>query len=196
MKALLTGLALLLAASTALAADGVGPWYIGIGGGQSSLHKVCDFAADVGASAGCDDDGVAGKIMLGTRIYKYAGLELSYIDAGEARINKDSAPTGTMKINPRLVNLFVTFELPLAVGGRLGLLAKVGGTYYDTNYERTGFFNVFVNGTDGISGAIGAGVSWRGWKHFSVRAEWEHFNDVSVRDGDLDLVTANVLFHF
>ena len=199
MKALLTGFALLLFASTATAADGVsrGGWYVGIGGGQSSLRDTCSFAASLSPPAVCDDESVAAKALLGKHLYKYASLELSYTDAGEAKLAQTAAPTGTLEVNPRLLTLYLNFDLPIAVGGRLGLIGKVGMTYYDTKYNRTGSFLIGVpDSDDGITSALGAGLSWRGWKHASFRAEWEHFNDVSINNGDVDIATISLLFHF
>lgn len=198
MKALHTGVALLLFASTAMAAEDVnsGRWFVGIGGGQSSFRGACSFADSLSPPAVCDDESVAAKVFVGQRVHKYALLEFSYIDAGEANLVQTVAPTGTLDINPRLYNLFLNIEVPLGFGGRLGLSGKLGMTYYDTKYIRTGSFLNLPASEDGVTGAIGAGISWRGWKHFSMRAEWEHFNDVSINKGDLDLATVSVLFHF
>ena len=200
MKALHTGIALLLFASaaTATAAGDVnsGRWFIGIGGGQSSLRGACSFADSLSPPATCDDESVAAKAIAGMQVYKYTKLEFSYIDAGEANLVQTPASTGTLDVNPRLFNLFLNIEVPLGFEGRLGLSGKLGMTYYDTEYTRTGSFLNLPASEDGVSGAIGAGISWRGWKHVSMRAEWEHFNDVTINNGDLDLVTASVLFHF
>jgi hypothetical protein len=200
MKALHTGIALLLVActATATAAEDVdsGRWFIGIGGGQSSLRGACSYADSLSPPATCDDESVAAKVVAGTKVYKYTMLEFSYIDAGEAQLVQTPASTGTLDINPRLFNLFLNIEVPLGFEGRLGLSGKLGMTYYDTEYTRTGSFLNLPASDDGVSGAIGAGISWRGWKHVSLRAEWEHFNDVTIDKGDLDLVTASVWFHF
>jgi hypothetical protein len=200
MKSLHTGIALLLFASTATAtaAEDVnsGRWFIGIGGGQSSLRGACSFADSLSPPAICDDESVAAKVFVGQRVHKYTLLEFSYIDAGEAQLQQTAAPTGTLDINPRLYNLFLNIEVPIGFGGRLGLSGKLGMTYYDTQYIRTGSFLNLPASEDGVAGAIGAGISWRGWKRVSFRAEWEHFNDVSIDEGDLDLATVSVLFHF
>ena len=198
MKALHTGVALLLFASTATAAEDVnsGRWFVGIGGGQSSFRGACSYAVSLSPPATCDDESVAAKVFVGQRVYKYTLLEFSYIDAGEAKLLQSVAPTGTLDINPRLYNLFLNIEVPIGIGGRLGLSGKLGITYYDTKYIRTGSFLNLPASEDGVTGAIGAGISWRGWKHVSMRAEWEHFNDVSINKGDLDLATVSVLFHF
>jgi len=200
MKALHTGIALLLVASsaTATAAEDVnsGRWFIGIGGGQSSFRGACSFADSLSPPAICDDESVAAKVFVGQRVHKYTLLEFSYIDAGEAKLVQGVAPTGTLDINPSLYNLFLNIEVPIGFGGRLGLSGKLGMTYYDTKYIRTGSFLNLPASEDGVTGALGAGISWRGWKHFSMRAEWEHFNDVSINKGDLDLATVSVVFHF
>jgi hypothetical protein len=201
MKALHTGIALILFASAATAAAqdvnvSAGPWFIGIGGGQSSLHGSCSYAESLSPPATCDDESVAVKAFVGMQVYKYTFLEFSYIDAGEANLVQTATPTGTLDINPRLYNLFLDVEIPLAFGGRLGLLGKFGMTYYDTKFTTTGSFSGIRSSADGVSGAIGAGLTWHGWKHLSMRAEWEHFNDASINNNDLDLATVSLLFHF
>lgn len=197
MKALHTGIALLLFAGSAAAAEDVSSdrWFIGIGGGQSSFRDACSYADSLSPPAVCDDESVAAKVFAGHRLHKYWLLEVSYIDAGEAKLSQ-TAPNGTLEINPRLLNLFLNLDIPIAVGGRLGIFGKLGMTYYDTQYTPTGSFVGTPTSDDGMTGAIGAGIRWQGWKRVSLRAEWEQFNDVSINNGDLDLATVSVLFHF
>ena len=171
MKALLAGIALLLVASTATAADANG-WYAGIGGGQSELRNVCSGAGAVIPLDECDEQSVAWKVLLGRNLSKIWGIEFSYVDAGEAKVTA-SASAGTLVVNPRILVAFGVLKIPL--GNHLGIFAKAGLAYFNTTFERTNSFRALSSGDDGVEGALGAGVSWRGWKHVSVRAEWEHF---------------------
>ena len=195
MKGLLAGLVLLLFASTAMAQIKDTKWYIGGGGGPSSLQGVCDGFAAAGGYESCDDESNAWKAILGMKVYKYTFLELQYTDAGHADVVAPGS-TGTIEINPRMASLFLKFEVPIAVQDRLGLFAKFGANYFDTTYDGTGVY-AGAEGDDGLDTAIGAGISWRGWDHFSVQAEWENFNDATtINDGDINMGTISVLFHF
>jgi len=197
MKALLASLAILLVASTAAAADTdayESKWYVGIGGGQSGFRNVCSGAESVGTLASCDDEGVAWKATLGRKLSKLWNIEASYIDAGEANVTATS-PAGTLVVNPRMFVVYALLDMP--VTKHFGLFAKVGLSYFNTTFERTGGFLAVPSGDDGVEGALGAGLSWRGWKRVSLRAEWEHFNDAaSINSGDVDLGTISLMFHF
>ncbi|MGD8788843.1 MAG: outer membrane beta-barrel protein [Burkholderiales bacterium] len=195
MKALLAGFAFLLAASPVMAADDMNKgsgWYIGGGGGPSSILNVC--SGDPSAQS-CDDQSVGWKVFLGKEIYKYTAIELQYADGGEATLVA-AGDTGTLDINPQMASAFLKVEVPVAMEGRLGLFAKFGGGYYKTDYSPTGSYTGVTDYDDGIETAWGAGVTWRGWQHFSVRFEWENFNDVSVNGGDVNMGSFNLVFHF
>jgi hypothetical protein len=193
MKALLTSLALLLVASTAMAAE-ENRWYLGIGGGQSGFGNVCSGAETVATLSSCDDDGVAWKVILGRKLSKLWALELSYVDAGEANVTA-SAPAGTLTVNPRMFAGHVVLDIPFT--NHFGIFAKAGVSYFNTTFERTGIFRGLPSGDDGVEGALGAGLRWSGWKRVSLRAEWENYNDVvSINSGDVNMATVSLLFHF
>lgn len=195
MRALLAGLALMMAASTAMAQFKDHGWYIGGGAGPTSMQKVCDGFLNAGGYESCDDNSVGWKVLLGKKIYNYTFLELQYTDAGESNIVAPGS-TGTIAINPRIASLFLKFEVPVGFEDRLGVYAKFGGTYFDAKYDGTGVYSG-AEGDDGLDTAIGAGISWRGWEHFSVLFEWENFNDANtVQDGDINMKSISLLYHF
>jgi len=193
MKVLLASLAFSLVASTAAAADSKG-WYAGLGGGQSGLGNVCSSASALVALDECDDQSVAWKVFVGRKLSKLWGFELAYVDAGEAKVAATGS-AGTLVVNPRMFAGYVMLDIPL--NNHLGIFAKAGLSYFNTTFERTGIFRSLSSGDDGVEGAFGAGVRWSGWKHVSVRAEWEHFNDaVSTDSGDVDMGTVSLIVHF
>ena len=194
MKALLAGISLVLLASPAAAADGNSGWYMGIGAGPSGIHNVCSTVGAATPLDSCDDESVAWKVFFGRDLSKYWGIEFSYVDAGEANVTA-SGSAGTLVVNPRMLTAYGTLDIPL--GNRFGFFAKAGLSYFNTEYERTGIFRALTSGDDGLEGALGAGFSLRIWQHLGVRLEWEHFNDaVGIGDGDVDMATASLLYHF
>ena len=194
MKGLLAGLALLLAASTAMAQFKDSGWYIGGGAGPTYLQSVCNGFQNAGGYESCDDTSVGWKVFLGKNVYKYTFIEAEYTDAGEAKVVAPGS-SGTITVNPRIASLWLKFLVPVAFQERLGVYAKVGGTYYDTTYDGSGVY-AGAEGDDGVNTAIGAGVSWR-WKKFSILFDWENFNDAAVvRDGDVNMGSISLLYHF
>ena len=193
MKALLAGCVLFFAASVSLAADT--NWYIGGSGGQASHENACSTFGAVGLAETCDDESVGYKVMLGMKVHKYTFLELQYTDAGEARLSA-SGGADTLEINPRMMSLFLKFEVPIAAQERFGLFVKFGGNYYDTDYKRTGVYVGGAESDDGLDTAYGGGFSWRGWSRMSAIFEWENFNDPVVGNGDVTFTSIGVLFHF
>jgi len=192
MKAFIASLVLFMTMPTMAAAADDGGWYMGIGAGQSALRDVCSL---VGPTATCDDEPVGWKVFAGRDMSKYFGLELSYTDAGEAKIVDSSATPGTLNIRPKLVTASAKLELPL--GSRFSLLGKVGLTYFSVDYERTGVFQALSSGDDGLEPSLGAGFAFKLSKRVAIRAEWEHFNDaVGLASGDIDMATASLLYHF
>ncbi|UCH48851.1 MAG: porin family protein [Betaproteobacteria bacterium] len=198
MKALLAGFVLMLAASTALAADfEYSGWYIGGSGGQTSLENACGNFEAVNLAETCDDESVGWKVFAGKWIYKYTALELQYMDAGEARLTAPSATPGNLEINPRMASLFLRLEVPVAVQGRFGVFFKFGANYYDTEYKGTGsYVGVVPESDDGIDTALGGGFSWRFSKAFSGLFEWENFNDPVAGNGDVTLTSVGLRLHF
>ena len=195
MRGLLAGLALLLAVPTAMAQVKDSGWYIGAGFGSTYLQSVCNGFQSAGGYESCDDTSVGWKVLLGKKIYKYTFLEGEYTDAGEADIVAPGS-AGTISVNPRIASLFLKFQVPVGFQERLGVYAKFGGTYFDTKYDGTGVY-AGAEGDDGVDTAIGAGVSWRGWDHFSILFEWENFNDAAVvQDGDVNMGSISLLYHF
>ena len=196
MKALLAGLALMMAASTAMAQFKDSGWYIGAGTGPTSMQNVCDTFLNAGGYESCDDNSVGWKVLLGKQVYKYTYLELQYLDAGESKVVAPGS-TGEFDVHPRMVSMFLKFQVPVAIEGRLGVFFKFGGNYFDTTYDTSGSYAGGQDGDDGIEPAIGAGVSWRGWDKFSLQLEWENFNDATtINAGDINMGSVSLLYHF
>jgi OOP family OmpA-OmpF porin len=194
MKILLASLVLTMTTATAVAADENGRWYVGIGAGPSSLHNVCSTVESQGLLGTCDDESVGWKVFVGRDLSKYFGLELSYADAGEAEVVGPSS-ADTLNVHPQLATLSGKLEIPF--GKRFSILGKVGLTYFKTDYERTGVFRTMPSGDDGVEPSLGAGFGFKVSRAVGIRAEWEHFNDaVGLGSGDIDLVTASLLFKF
>ena len=170
MKALLAGVALLVAASGASAAQEPG-WYIGIGGGPTSLSNVCNYYDSVGLGFACDDESVGAKVFVGMPLTANLGFEFELLDAGEARVAFPPATPGTVDVNPLIFTTFIKYEVPFGLEDRFRLFAKAGFFSYKTEYKRTGSFSTLGDEESGMDTAIGGGVIWRGWDKISVRVE-------------------------
>ena len=187
MKVFLAGFALLWTASTVMAAEGEGGWYLGLGAGPSGIHGVCDAALAVGGDQ-CDDEGTAWKVFLGRDMSKYWGVEFAYTDAGEATAASSASGLKVLEVTPTIGAAFAKVRLPLGKG--FDLFAKGGLTYYETKITTSGLPAVTE---DGFSTAVGAGAGFRFGRNFGARLEWENFNDVSVNKNDVDLTTLSLV---
>lgn len=196
MRALMLGLVLLFVASPVVAEDESGRWYLGVGAGQSVLRDVCGYFESQALSASCDDESTGWKVFVGRDITDYFGLELSYADAGEAKITGPASAPGTLEVRPRLASLSLKLEVPLV--SRLTILAKVGATYFKVDYERTGSYRALSSGDDGLEPSVGLGVGWGMSRRFAVRAEWENFNDAvgALGQGNVEMGTVSLLYKF
>ena len=187
---------LLFGASPVLAEDESGRWYLGIGAGQSTFRDVCGYFDSQAWSSSCDDESTGWKVFVGRDITDYFGLELSYANAGEAKIIGPTTAPGTLEIRPWLVSLSAKLEIPL--GKRFTVLAKAGATYFKVDYERTGSYRALSSGDDGLEPSVGLGVGVNLARRFAIRAEWENFNDAvgGLGQGNVEMGTVSLLYKF
>lgn len=190
----------LLVASPAMAAEDSG-FYIGAGFGEMAV-EVNDIY-DLGEKF--DDSGTAWKVLGGYKFMKYLGVELEYIDAGDAEDSyryeegkyfaEADVTIGVSGFNASAVGI-----LPL--GEKFNVFGKLGFIMWDADSELDGDtnlpefegFDLDERGTDDgtdLSWGIGAGFDFT--ENFGVRLEYQSFE---VSDTDLALLSGSVLWMF
>jgi OmpA-OmpF porin, OOP family len=155
--------------------------YVGLNVGASHYNTPC------AGSFSCDNPNVAGKIYTGGMISKAFGLELGYLNMGNADRNG-----GTTKAQG--VNISLVGNLP--VTDSFSVFAKGGATYGWTNISAAPG-TVPTGDENGFGLSYGAGLGYDVSRAVQVVAEWDRnrFKFVSGRD-NVDLYSAGVRFKF
>ncbi len=183
-------------------------WYAGVGIGSAEADISSSRAGSrllgegaTGVNTSLDNDDTAYKITVGYDYSKHFAVEAAYVNFGD--FNLDANETGVA--NPLVgsfdadtdgISLAIVGKLPLA--NNFSLLGKVGAYYWnsdtDTSVTQSGapvaINEVDDNGTDFFYG-VGAQYDFN---QFSVRAEYENYNDII--DEDYDVYTLNLMYHF
>lgn len=153
--------------------------YVGANLGVTEWDTPCPFQ--------CDDSDIAGKIYTGGLFNRVIGMELGYINVGEAdRVG------GTWKAQG--ANISLVGNLPL---GAANLFAKVGGTYGWTRTSAAPGATIATGKDDGFGLSYGAGVGFDVTKNVQAVAEWDRheFKFASGRD-DVDMYSLGIKYKF
>jgi len=140
---------------------------------------------EIGGGPEIEEDDTAFKVFGG---YKFdmsvvdLGLELGYIDFGEAEVN---TPAGDFVFDPTGITLWgvAGFEL-----GPVDLFGKLGVAVWDV--ETTTFAG--ATSDDGTDFGLGLGAGFNIGK-FQIRGEYEL---VEFDDAELDIISAGVAWRF
>jgi opacity protein-like surface antigen len=156
--------------------------YIGLNLGVSDYKNSC-----VGGFA-CDNPNLAGKFYTGGHFSRVLGMEIGYINAGDADRNGG-------KIKAQGVNASLVGNLP--VTDRFNVFAKGGTTYAWTDVSAATGTGVTTGDANGFGLSYGAGLGFDVTRDIQVVGEWDRnrFKFVSGRE-DVDLYTLGVKFMF
>lgn len=152
--------------------------YIGAGYVQS------DYGLDDPDLAGFDDEDSGFKAIVGWRVIDNFGVEVNYIDHGDALIPPDT------RLGAETISGFAVGYLDFPV---LDLFAKVGGTAWEFKGSSTPAFPAFSIDEDGTEFAWGAGAQ----AHFGslgVRLEYEQLN--IIEDEKLGTISLSFIYTF
>jgi OOP family OmpA-OmpF porin len=202
-----------LAGVPTFAADG-GNWYAGIGAGSAkykdmTVTQIDAELAAVGRSGATtvDNSDTGWKLFGGYQIHRNFALEASYSNFGKVSAN-------TILTVPGAGTAHGTWEGEswalsglgiLPVTEKISLMAKVGVHFWQVDYQAEGTGSgTIVNGDDasdeGSAMLYGLGLGYDLTRQLTMRAEWEHFNNVgdAQRTGrsDIDMWSVGVLYRF
>ncbi|PRB79919.1 porin family protein [Pseudomonas sp. MYb185] len=147
-----------------------------------------------------DEKDTAFKVGAGVQLNKYVGVELQYIDLGEATYKQPDYKE-TIEVSGYGANLVGT--LPL---NRFKLYGKVGYHQLEADYKaKDTFFDERASSSEKdwiTSYAVGATFAIN--PQFEVAVEYERYNDVEYRDieagrdveVDIDLATIGLRYNF
>lgn len=165
-------------------AGGQSGFYVGAGGGQSSMEAD---ATNPSGSFNFDDSATGYKVIVG---YNFGiiplldlGVEGSYVDFG--KISGTSA-LGSSEAKAKGYDAFAVGALTF---GPFAVFAKAGAIQWDTDVTLGGT----VSSDSGTDAAYGVGVRFQ-LSSFSLRAEYEVFDVSSLKD--LSMASVSVLYTF
>lgn len=166
--ALLAGLAPLAQAAD----NGI---YLGAGYAQSDYGLP-----DPGNLDGFDDEDGGLKLIVGWRPLDNFGVELNYIDHGDALVPPDT------RLGAETISGFAVGYIDFPI---IDLFAKAGVTSWQVDLDTVGF-----NGSDDdLDFAWGAGIQARFWS-FGARLEYEQFPIAG--DEKLDTISLSLTYTF
>lgn len=156
--------------------------YIGLNLGTSDYKLPCAGGFE------CDNPNVAGKFYTGGLFSRVLGLELGYINTGNADRNGGEA-------SAQGVNVSLVGNLPIT--DRFNVFAKGGTTYAWTEVTAATGTGVRTGDTNGFGLSYGAGLGFDVTRDIQVVGEWDRnrFKFVSGRE-DVDMYTVGVKFKF
>jgi OOP family OmpA-OmpF porin len=190
------GLTAALAGSAAWSQDAPG-FYVGGSLGQVEHQEGCE-----GATISCDQKDSSWKIYGGYQFNRHLAVEGGYADLGE------TTASGVLSG----VNVNATFEVTawelVGIGSfpvmeRLSLLGKIGFYRAEVDANATGsvpgFSATRAEKENNTGTTFGFGASYDISRNFSVRAEWQRYQDVGgdqVGESDIDVLGVGLIFRF
>jgi OOP family OmpA-OmpF porin len=168
--------------------------YVGGGFGQSQAKDGCTGVGGVGVT--CDDKDTAWKIFGGYQFNRNFSGEFGYTDLGEV---KASGPGGSAQIKANAWELSAIGAWPLAQ--QFSIYGRLGGARAETKLSSS-------SGQSGKKSAInltfGAGAQYDFTRNLGLRAEWQRYSDVKVRNdttgvegkSNVDVLGISVLWRF
>lgn len=196
--------ALALAATGAVAQEGVTGWYFGLGVGSAHYaDSVPAQIADAYRNNGTytlqsarmlDSTDTATQFFAGYRVLPWLGVEVAYQDLGNARsfyslqtIGPIIHPTPTLTGDYGLSGMNAALVLSWPIGERFELLARGGVSNTRLSYDEHGFDvnaqpYAFHARTRTHGGRIaGIGAAWNFSRHFALRLDLDRNFDIGER---------------
>ena len=181
-------------------------FYVGGSVGYTSLDTLSESSINstlatsgITATSSVDDNDLGWKIFGGYNINKYFGLELAYVDLGEADANITvTAPTAaTVNATAEGDGFTIAGIARYPVSEQFDVFGKVGAFVWDTEVTAsvasgatTAAISAGDNGTDVM---FGFGAEYEIANNFGIRAEWERYK---LNGDDADLFSLGLEYDF
>jgi hypothetical protein len=213
-KALPAAISLALGAGTLLPAAAQAGWFVGVGGGGSSLDEQIATEGDLAAlldeldpddvSLSTDDSDTGWKFFGGYRFNDWVALEGQFTDLGTVSVSNASGTydggegsfsgAGDADVEAFGVNLVLSWPL----FDLMDVHAKVGVARWSV--DESGSISTDLDGIlsasasdEGIDVTYGAGLGLTLFEHLGLQVDWENF---SLGSDDVDLVSGSVTWEF
>ena len=185
-------------------------WYVG---GGLGLSKGDTGVSGLTGTAALDDDGEGFKIFTGYKFDKFIGIELAYVDFGDASLTGNTGDTFvingsryqfltdgvTLGAEAKSISIEGVYYIPLDyyTGKESHKFfipyLKAGAHFWDVEYSVVASsIDSRTADDDGFGFVGGVGLNLNIIKNFSIRAEWERF----FMEEDIDFFSGNLVFNF
>lgn len=155
--------------------------YVGLNLGKSAYDLNCS------PGFSCDDSVEAGKLYTGGKFNRMFGLELAYVNLGQAEANGGSTEA-------QLANLSLVGTVP--IGERFNINGRVGGFYGWTDIDTTAPGAATGEEND-FGWSYGLGVQYDFTRNWALTGDWDHYRvDFTDRRDDVQLWSVGVLYKF
>lgn len=183
----------LLASAPAFAADDAG-FYVGAGIGDGSVTVDIDEASDF------DGSDTAFKVFGGYKFMKYVGVELEYVDGGDAEDQWRESFEGVteeLKVTIGFSGFNASAVGFLPIGEKFSVFGKLGFMMWDADlrarYSFDGFSDSESDSESGTDFSWGVGAGFDFTDNLGVRVEYQAFE---IEDADADLFSGSVVWMF
>lgn len=214
MKALPAAISLALGAGALLPAAAHAGWYVGVGGGSSSLDEEIATEGELSAfvddldpdtvSLSTDDSDTGWKVFGGYRFNDWVALEGQFTDLGTVSVSNASGTydggegsfsgAGDADVEAFGVNAVVSWPIL----DMMDVHAKVGVARWSV--DESGALSITEDGDfagsasdEGIDVTYGAGIGFTFLENLGVQIDWENF---SIGSDDVDFVSGSVTWEF
>ncbi len=181
-------------------------FYVGGSVGYSSIDTLSESdinstlaAGGITATSSVDDNDIGWKFFGGYNFNQYFGVEVGYVDLGEAdaNINITAPVAATGNITAEGDGFLFAGVARYPIMNNMDVFGKVGGFVWNvdgTASVTSGGTTVAVNAEDdGTSIMFGFGAEYEFNNNVGIRAEWERYD---VSSDDVDLFSLGVEYDF
>ncbi|MEO6975911.1 MAG: outer membrane beta-barrel protein [Gallionella sp.] len=192
----------------ALADDALVGWYGGANVGQSRA-KIDDerisrnlLGSGFSSSISDDDRATGYKIFGGYQFTPYFALEGGYFDLGKFGYSARTVPAGTLNGSAKVRGLNLDLVGTLPITDKFSAFARIGVNYADVrdSFSGTGAVRVLDPNPSRREAnyKFGLGAQYAFTERLAVRVEAERYriNDAIGNHGDIDLISAGLIYRF
>jgi OOP family OmpA-OmpF porin len=161
-------------------------FYLGAGLGVPS-YEVADFSPDF-ADLRFEEDGFGLKVFAGYQIFKYFGVEASYMDYGKTTLRETDINRVDLSVDVDIDSWDVSAVGFLPLGRKTKLFGKLGYASWNAGVKESTFDTRFPDedpivedkSRDGTDITFGAGIDFL-MKKFGIRValDWLEMKDTS-----------------
>lgn len=174
-------------------------FYAGAALGQAKFKDACTGITGAGFVGGCDDKDTAWKIFGGYQFHRNVGVELGYVDFGEATASGTLLGLpATAAADAKALELVAVGSIPLTQ--QFSAYGKLGAYRWDIDTSVTAGAAAAGGGDKGTDFTYGVGLKYDFTRNIAARAEFQRYNNLgetnTTGQSDVNMWTVGLMFKF